>query len=501
MPGVIEPVVAWGELFEAVQLGGILGDSKAFVDAMPRSAPAVILDRYRQESSREGFDLTRFVHDHFDLPETATAATLPDAGQPVRDHIEGLWDVLSRDSDSGHRASSLIALPRPYVVPGGRFREIYYWDSYFTLLGLAAAGRHRQVEDMVTNFAYLIDTVGFIPNGNRSYFCSRSQPPYFALMVELLAELSGDDRTYQRFLPQLDREYAFWMAGSDAEHTRPVSRVVPVDGGHLNRYWDDSDTPRPESYAEDRTLTAGLDADAGAVIYRQLRAACESGWDFSSRWLSEPSDLAGIRTTDVVPVDLNALLARLESVLARAHALDGNVERAATFERRAGKRRALIERLFFCERRGIYTDLLLPDLRQSDAETLATAYPLFLGLTDDARAKRVAAQLQERFLCDGGWVISNVDSGQQWDSPNGWAPLEWVCYRGLLRYGHESAAREGASRWIENNLAVYRDTGRLMEKYDVRTIGRLASGGEYGVQDGFGWTNGVLRCLLDELES
>ncbi|HZW59757.1 MAG TPA: alpha,alpha-trehalase TreF [Woeseiaceae bacterium] len=494
-----KPEKIYAELFVAVQSSGVLGDSKTFVDAIPKSDPQAILDRYRRESAAESFDLLRFVHDNFELPETATAGVLPDAGQPVREHIEKLWDSLARDSDTDDARSSLIGLPRPYIVPGGRFREIYYWDSYFTLLGLAAAGRRQQVEDMVTNFAYLIDTVGFIPNGNRSYFCSRSQPPYFAMMVELLAELERDDAAYQRFLPQLGREYAFWMAGAREHGDGPRARAVPVAGGWLNRYWDEHAAPRPESYAEDRALAdaAGID-EAG--LFRNLRAACESGWDFSSRWLADAADLASIRTTEVVPVDLNALLYKLESVLAHAHEVSGDSRAAADFRRRADARRELLQRLFFCERRGLFTDLLLPDLRRSDTATLAAAYPLFLGIASEAQAARVAAFVERQLLRPGGWVISGVASGQQWDAPNGWAPLEWVCYRGLLNYGFAAAAREGATRWVRNNLAVYADTGRLMEKYDVETVGRLAGGGEYGVQDGFGWTNGVLLRLLDDLE-
>jgi alpha,alpha-trehalase len=489
--------VLYAELFKAVQLSGVLGDSKAFVDALPKSEPRAILRRYRDSKDDAAFDLLRFVRENFELPQTAIAGFLPDARQPVREHIEQLWDLLSRDSDAGEENSTLIELPRPYVVPGGRFREIYYWDSYFTLLGLAAAGRTQQVENMVANFGYLIDEVGFVPNGNRSYFCSRSQPPFFALMVELLAEVQKDDSAYERFLPQLEKEYGFWMAGSDTGGGEAVARAIPIDGGFLNRYWDDETEPRPESYAEDLALAASTERD-DRELFRNIRAACESGWDFSSRWLADAGDLASIATTRVVPIDLNALMCKLESVIAHAHELLGNSAAADEFRQRAEQRRALLQRLFFSEERGLYTDLLLPDFRQSGIDSLATAYPLFLGLASREQAARVAGSIRQQLLRTGGWAASNVDSGQQWDLPNGWAPLQWVCYRGLLNYGFEADAREGATRWVRNNLAVYGDTGRLMEKYDVVNVGKPAGGGEYGVQDGFGWTNGVLLCLMDE---
>lgn len=493
--GLTRPAELYAELFDAVQTSGVLGDSKIFVDARPKMEPREILGRFRRQADAESFDLLAFVNEHFELP-AATDDTPPTSNRPVRDRIERLWDSLARDSDTSAEHSTLIGLPHPYVVPGGRFREIYYWDSYFTMLGLAAAGRHRQVADMVANFAYLIDTVGFVPNGNRSYFCSRSQPPYFSMMVELLAGIDGSDEPYRRYLGQLEREYAFWMDGAGGG--KPVRRVIPVDGGWLNRYWDDEAEPRPESYAEDRALAASCDRDERA-LYRDLRAACESGWDFSSRWLAEPDDLGSIRTTHVVPVDLNALLWKLESVLAHARRVAGDRERSQHFAELAARRHDLIERLFFREDRNLYTDLLLPDLSPSGAETLATAYPLYLSLSSGERASRVAAEIGDRFLADGGWLTSGLESGQQWDAPNGWAPLEWICYRGLRNYGLDAAAADGANRWLRNNLAVYRESGRLMEKYDVVNVGRRAGGGEYGVQEGFGWTNGVLLCLLNEL--
>jgi len=492
------PAELYVELFEAVQTSGVLGDSKTFVDAVPKSDPRAILYRYRKAVAAGDVDLPGFIRENFELPLPATAGAVSDRRQPVLAHIEQLWDVLARASDTDHDASSLLELPHPYIVPGGRFREIYYWDSYFTLLGLAASGRRQQIEDMVANFAYLIDQVGFIPNGNRSYFCSRSQPPFFALMVELLAGLGDGRQVYQRFLPQLLKEHAFWMAGRETTPSVPVARIVPVPGGMLNRYWDDDPSPRPESYAEDLALAAASSRDQSG-LFRDIRAACESGWDFSSRWLADARSLASIRTTSVVPVDLNALLCKLESVIATACEATGQNGTAGHFRGLAANRTALIRRLFFCATRGTFTDLLLPDLAHSESDSLAQVFPLFLELADARQARAAATRIHEQFLAPGGWLTSCIESGQQWDAPNGWAPLQWACYRGLMNYGFEAEAREGATRWVQNNLAVYADTGRLLEKYDVIEVGRLAGGGEYGVQDGFGWTNGVLQCLIGEL--
>ncbi len=444
--------------------------------------------------------MTSFVKRNFELPALVEAHFNADMHRPIREHIERLWDVLQRERDRHETDSSLISLPEPYIVPGGRFREIYYWDSYFTMLGLAAAGRVQMMEHMVANFAFLMDQVGFIPNGNRSYYCSRSQQPFFALMVELLAEARQDELVYTRYLPQLEREYAFWMAGADhfEQNHAALCRVVRVDDVFLNRYWDNSDLPRQESYVEDVELAAATTRDPGE-LYRDIRAAAESGWDFSARWFEDPHNMATIRTSQVVPVDLNALLYKLECVLAKGSGLAGNRPRQTVYQDRAEARKALLQTLFFDRVQGFFVDLLLPDLSASGTLSVATAYPLFFDIATAEQAGLFAKRLRTDHLMTGGWVTTCHRTGQQWDAPNGWAPMQWIVYRGLCNYGYEADAREGARRWVDNNLDTYSKTGNLVEKYDVENIGVLAGGGEYEVQSGFGWTNAVLLKFLDEL--
>ncbi len=500
MTKISTPDQIYSTLFEAVQASHIFGDSKSFVDASPKFDPAVILRSFEEKNQEEGFDLEAFVDSNFKLPDNEKECLESDKRRPVRQHIELLWDVLTRTADTEDPNSSLIALPRPYIVPGGRFREIYYWDSYFTMLGLAASGRVDLVENMVANFAYLIDQIGFVPNGNRTYFCSRSQPPLFSLMVELLAEKKRDPSVIQFFLPQLVMEHEFWLSGSDTlDKDKTITRrVIAKDGGYLNRYWDDSDMPRQESHAEDLELAKSTDREA-AELFRDVRAACESGWDFSSRWLEDDRSMASIRTTKIVPVDLNAMLYQLESVLARGFMQAGNAQQASFFESCAEHRKELIQTVFFDDESGYFGDVLLPDLKPSGKLTLATVFPLFFDLATPEQAKRVAKIIHREFLRPGGWVTSLNNSGQQWDAPNGWAPLQWVVYIGLRNYGYVKEAETGAKRWVKNNLSVYRSSGKLLEKYNVEKIGSVARGGEYAVQDGFGWTNGVLLGFLDEL--
>ena len=489
----------YAELFEQVQSQHLFGDSKTFVDAIAKSDPDDILSEFRSASGQPDFDLANFVESNFELPGTAMGTPSDPANLPVEERIEQLWDVLTRAADEKVEYSSLIPLPNPYVVPGGRFREVYYWDSYFTMLGLADSGRTGLINDMVENFAYLIDEIGFIPNGNRSYYCSRSQPPYFALMVELLADVTEDDDVYRRFLPHLKREYAFWMAGAErlCADTPRHRRVVLAPGGFLNRYWDDAAIPRQESYAEDVELAAEVSRDP-AELFRDVRAGAESGWDYSSRWFADRKSIATIRTTQILPVDLNALLYNLEHTLGRACRMFGDANEAGTYETRAEKRKQLLQSMFFDESWGMFMDLALPDFEVTGTLSIAAAYPLFFGIATNQQAERVAWRMHRDFLKPGGWLTTPYETGQQWDRPNGWAPMQWIAYCGLERYGFHEEARTGATRWVEDNIAVYQHTGRLLEKYNVESSG-LAGGGEYEVQDGFGWTNAVLLRLIGKL--
>ena len=207
------------------------------------------------------------------------------------------------------------------MIPGGRFREIYYWDSYFTMHGLEASGRVDLIRAMVHNFAHLIDTYGHIPNGNRTYYLSRSQPPFFSLMVDLLAEEKGNG-VFVEYLPALQKEYNYWM-----DETAPTKHLVKMpDGSDLNRYYDQLDTPRPESYRQDVETSEASTKDP-KIIYRNLRSAAESGWDFSSRWFADGQNITTINTTELIPVDLNGLLYHLETTLAKAFRVRGDASK------------------------------------------------------------------------------------------------------------------------------------------------------------------------------
>ncbi|RMG77638.1 MAG: alpha,alpha-trehalase TreF [Bacteroidetes bacterium] len=490
------------DLFADLHHAGIFKDGKTISDAIFRYPPDEIMARYQSEKKRPDFDLRAFFEASTYPPPVRESDYQSDPDLPVMAHIEKLWDVLTRRPDATTRGfSTLIPLPYPYVVPGGRFNEIYYWDSYFTMLGLQVSGRVDLIEHMTNNFAWLIDRFGFIPNGNRTYFLSRSQPPFFALMVDLLAEEKGPE-VFLKYLPALQKEYAFWMAGTEKTEAQAGSafrRVVRVEGGgHLNRYFDDRPEPRTEMYLDDLELLAGKDPEAARHTLTHLKAACESGWDFSSRWCLDPLRLDTIHTADLLPVDLNCLMYFLEKTLAKAFHIAENEAESHRFDELADARSHQISALFWNAETGFFHDFDFIQNARTPALTLAGVFPLFFNLASPEQARSCARAIAEKLLRPGGLVTTPVRSGQQWDAPNGWAPLQWIAIRGLRNYALHQLADEIKNRWTALNIKVYKNTGKLMEKYNVEDLGLESGGGEYPVQDGFGWTNGVLAKLLAE---
>ena len=498
------PADRYQELFVDVQRTGVFPDSKTFVDCSPRLDPEKILAAYRARRGAGKVDLAAFVHEYFEPPTPAHSNYVPVQGQTLTQHIDSLWPYLTREPELHPMRGSLLQLPHFYVVPGGRFVELYYWDSYFTMLGLDPSGRADLVHAMTENFAFLIDRYGHVPNGTRTYYLSRSQPPVFALMTHLCEAAGGPPPV--EYLPQLKREHAFWMDGD--RELAPGSahrRVVKLDGGLLlNRYWDDRCTPREESWRED-VATAARSGRPAEEVFRHLRAAAESGWDFSSRWLDEISQpsLSSIRTTDILPVDLNAFMHELERTIARLSRVNGDVAVADEFGARAARRADAINSFFWDERAGIYVDVDWRNGRRRRSFTAAAVAPLFCRIATPRHAEAMSSAVASRLLAPGGIGTSETSSGEQWDRPNGWAPLQWMAVEGFGAYGLHDIANEVRRRWLATVTSLYEREGKLVEKYALRPDSAHSAqgggGGEYPLQDGFGWTNGVTRRWLDPL--
>ncbi|MEW9798490.1 trehalase family glycosidase [Alteromonas sp. CYL-A6] len=483
-------------LFRDVQMANLFPDSKTFADAIASAPFDVLCQRYEAQADEPGFSLQAFVDEYFSLPAPAEA-TSPVKAASVDDYIREMWDVLRREPDVP-QYDSLIPLQHPYLVPGGRFREIYYWDSYFTATGLIADGHSDVVISLFENFLDIQAQVGCIPNGNRAYYHTRSQPPVLVLMFELIRDQLTDAQR-QRAIAGLKAEHAFWMDGADStSHQHPAAqRVVRLpDGSLLNRYYDTDPTPRPESYREDVHEMQGLSDEAAQQRLTDIRAACESGWDFSSRWLADPQMLSSIRTTALVPVDLNCLLYHLE---VRLSELSDDARERDRYHHAAQARLRAINHYLYDAKHGFYFDYHYPSASQTPVWSLAAVVPLFTGLADQQQADAVAEHIETKFLQPGGLVTTLNTTSQQWDSPNGWAPLQWFAAKGLSRYGQASLANTIATRWVNQVNDYYTAHGVVLEKYNVCDRLARAGGGEYEVQLGFGWTNGVYRAFRQGL--
>ncbi len=490
---VATPADAFGDLLARVQLEGVFEDGKTFVDMVPRAPPRQVMEAYARVRPAGRQELAAFVARWFWPLAEARVADRP-GKRGLLEYIRALWPSLLRPPINPGPHDSALRLDHPFAVPGDRFREVCYWDSYFTMLGLRLDGHADAAQGLVDNFADLIMHFGHVPNGARTYFTTRSQPPVFYLMAGLTKEDPVDG--YVSYLAALEGEHAFWMRG--AAYLAPGEaneRVVRLpDGTLLNRFWDARDTPRDEAYREDVETAAKSDRPAPEV-YRDLRAAAESGWDFSSRWLDDPSRLETIRTTAILPVDLNSLLFGLEEAIASAYARIGD-PREGDFAAQAARRRAAIDCHLWDSNEGFYLDLDWQRAARTPRLTAAGLVPLFAGASDEAKAGACARATEAHLLAPGGLLTTAIASGEQWDAPNGWAPLHWMAVIGLRHYGQHGLAGEIAHRWLATVEREFARSGKLVEKYNVVSA-EPGGGGEYPVQEGFGWTNGVSRALMD----
>jgi alpha,alpha-trehalase len=392
---------------------------------------------------------------------------LPASYLPVLDHIEGKWDALVRTNPT--ERGTLIGLPFPYVVPsdGSMFQEMYYWDSFFSSLGLVDTEREDLIVDMADNFAYLLERFGMIPNGSRYYFLSRSQPPFFTQQM-----MMAWDVKVRRRDPKRKQWLARMVALAEAEHEtvwlgtkQPHHRLIHRG---LSRYFD--------------------------INYLDMLASCESGWDHSTRcddrWLAH------------LPVDLNCLLALREADLVRAHSILGNDAAAAGWSARRETRVKTIRSLMWNADTSCYLDYDLTNRTTNPTVSAAMFSALWAEVATPAQARKMVAAWFPKFLKKGGIVTSlKARSGRQWAYPNGWAPLQWIAVEGLLSYGFEAEAFEVMRRWCDMTATVYADTGQMWEKLNVVTAKERTEEGFYGAITGFGWSNGAFVDFARRLDA
>jgi alpha,alpha-trehalase len=278
---------------------------------------------------------------------------------------------------------------------------------------------------MVENFAHLIDYYGHAPNGARSYYLTRSQPPFFFAMVGLLSP-TDPAAAFARYLPQLKTEYAFWMEGAkDLAAGGVHRRVVALDDGSiLNRYWDDSDAPRDESYREDVAQAQATPREPRQT-YREIRAAAESGWDFSSRWFADSRTLAAIDTTEIIPIDLNSLLFGLESAIRAGCERADDHDCVEDYAHRATARRVAIDRYLWDQSRGVFLDYRWTLKQRVDGVSAAILYSLFTQVASEARAASVV-QIVERELLKTGGIVATRST----QASNGTRPMDGPRFSG-----------------------------------------------------------------------
>lgn len=557
-----------GPILAAVQEGNIFPDSKTFVDMplKPGVSPEAALGSFAKLARHHG-------QGRKPIPTSKlrawVAATFEDAGSDVvpwmppdwvadppliaqignatvknwTRGLNGLWKVLGRKpapSVSAHpEQHTLLPVQHGLVVPGGRFRESYYWDSFWIIKGLLATGMVETAKGVVDNLLDFVVRYGRVPNGGRVYYLDRSQPPMLSEMVRTVhAALNATNPAaaaawLKTATPTVALELQFWDAQRRAAPA-PAPAPLPGFGSaanllyNLSRYGNgandggsDADgLPRPESWREDVATAARAKPDrpSAAIIYRELVAGAESGWDFSSRWFEDGFNLTTINTTAVVPVELNCILIRAELNLHFLHTVLGNVTGAAAAAAAARSRHAAVERLMWNESLGRWVDLTVGTGKQRLRRGLPASASDFLPLwansptadvynvltRNNTRQAAAAAALEKTSGLVGvaGVRTTKVSSGQQWDNPNSWAPVVDMLIEGLSNVPTEQAASLGriiSERWLETMLVAWQRTGYMYEKYDADQIGAGGGGGEYTPQIGFGWSNGVALSLIERM--
>ncbi|KAK3153109.1 hypothetical protein QOZ80_2BG0167930 [Eleusine coracana subsp. coracana] len=499
--------------------------ARAAAAALPRAASRAELEAYlARHFGAAGSDLVAADPPDFD---PSPAGFLPRvAGREARAwavEVHALWKDLARRVAPGVAARpdrhTLLPLPGRVVVPGSRFREVYYWDSYWVVRGLLVSKMYDTAKDIALNLVYLVEKYGFVLNGARSYYTNRSQPPLLSSMILDIYKATGDLDFVKRTFPSLLKEHIFWT--SEVHNVAIMDKHGQVH--NLCRYQAMWNKPRPESATIDEQLASKLNsAAAKEKLYHQVASTAESGWDFSSRWMRDSTDMTTLATTFIIPVDLNTFMFKMERDIAVFAKLLGENATSHKFLEASKARHIAIDSILWNSEMDQWLDYWIPTdgncqgLYQWTPDShnrnifASNFVPLWLNaynselvqFADKAKSVRVMRSLQTSGLLRAAGIATSLsNTGQQWDFPNGWAPVQHLIAEGLLNSGSEEArelAEDIVTRWVRTNYAAYKTTGAMHEKYDVEACGESGGGGEYKPQTGFGWSNGVVLSFLEE---
>lgn len=518
-----------GELLEKVQLTRIFHDSKTFVDLKqiyPEDVTLAHFAKLLQETNRNPTheQLALFVDAHFQEgneleewmppdfnPEPAILAQIADPKlRQFAKGVIGIWAKLGRkvNADVAQHPDrySFIEVPNGLIVPGGRFKELYYWDSFWVIRGLLICNMTVTAKGMIENLLYLVEKLGYIPNGSRVYYLGRSQPPLLAAMVASYFAATGDLAWLKNHIVTVEKELQYWL------DKKKVTVEVKGKKYVMLRYLADKTGkgPRPESYYEDYTNARGLpDYDKREDFYNEMKSAAESGWDFSSRWFVTAGDAIGnlteVHATRIVPVDLNSIFAGALQLVGDFRSRLNDRREAQKWWSLAKYWRNAIENVMWDPNDGVWYDYDIKSRTSRKHFYPSCVTPLWAGAIEKRDAPVYASRLVRYLLSSGGLDFpggvptSIIHSGEQWDYPNAWPPLQSILIGGLDISGHEEAkrlAKEQARIWLRSNYIGYSTWQKMFEKYSAVQPGHQGGGGEYGVQDGFGWTNGVVLELM-----
>jgi alpha,alpha-trehalase len=432
-----------------------------------------------------------------------------------------VWQLPANPAEI--KQQGLLYLPHPYVVPGGRFNEMYGWDSYFIQVGLLRAGKIELARDMADNFVYEIENHGKILNANRTYYLTRSQPPFLTPMILGVYRATHDRAWLERVLPAIESYYQYWTTGP---------HLVAETG--LSRYYDSGAGPAPEVVADERDEhnkthydrvreyyrthhVADYDSNEyyrrnddqlTELFYKADRAMRESGFDPSNRFGQFNAEIL-----DYNPVCLNSLLYLMEVQTAEIERILGHWSAAAIWAKRARARRDRVNQLMWDAKDGLYYDYNFKTDGVRRYPFVTTFYPLWTGIASAAQAARIVRNLS-LFERPGGLQTSTLRSGSQWDAPFGWAPMQMIAVAGLRRYGYHAFADRIAVKFLSLVIKEFNEHNVIVEKYDVeRRESQIRDGLKFGYtsnQIGFGWTNATflelyaglpkrLRAQLSEL--
>ncbi|XP_030756589.1 trehalase-like isoform X2 [Sitophilus oryzae] len=533
LPTCFSDIYCHGRLLDTIQMAKIYEDSKTFVDMKMKYSPNETLAKFDlfmldfKDRRPTRAEVMKFVENTFDPagqefedwdPEDWTSH--PKFLDQIEDHelknwakkLNDIWKILGRkmkDEVKQHQDQfSIIWVPNPVIVPGGRFREFYYWDTYWIIQGLLLSEMKQTVKGILENFLYIVDTYGHIPNGGRIYYLARSQPPFLIPMIKSYYDFTHDVSFIEKHLPTMEKEFEYWMR----EHTRNIH----MDGKNytLAVYGDKSQGPRPESYSEDVESAAIFKEDhKKEAYYSELKAAAESGWDFSSRWFitnaTNKGNLTNIKTRSIVPVDLNALIYWNAVLLSEFNTMFNNKEKARMYTDIGNQWIEATTAVLWHEEIGAWLDYDLYNAVKRDYFYPTNISPLWTGCYNASDKEKIVRSvlkyLQNKNIMYPGGVPSSVEhTGEQWDYPNAWPPLQHIMIVGLNNTGDEYAVRlayELAESWIRSNYKAFKESDAMYEKYDATVFGGYGTGGEYEVQLGFGWSNAVILDLLHRYAS